>query len=74
MKKINFTVVIEKDPQTKMYVGEVPGMQGAHSQGETLDELMANMKEVIQLCLETKKGNFSHLPTVVGIQNIEVTA
>lgn len=47
-----FTAVIERCPDTKLYVGYVPGMPGAHSQGETLDELNSNLTEVIELLLE----------------------
>ena len=50
MKK--FTAVIEKDSDTKLYVGYVPGFPGAHSQGETLDELQDNLREVIEMLLE----------------------
>ncbi len=49
MKARSFTVVIEKDTAVGLYVGEVPGMPGCHSQGETIDELLRNMKEVIEL-------------------------
>lgn len=49
--KRSFTVVIEKDDEVGMYVGEVPGLAGCHTQGKTTDELMKNMKEVIELCL-----------------------
>jgi len=47
-----YTSIIEKCPDTKYYVGYVPGFPGAHSQGETLDELQKNMKEVIEMLLE----------------------
>jgi predicted RNase H-like HicB family nuclease len=47
-----FTAYIEFDPETKLYVGIVPGIPGAHTQAETLDELQANLKEVVELCLE----------------------
>lgn len=46
------TVYVEYDPETKLYAGTVPGIPGAHSQGATLDELHANMKEVLELCFE----------------------
>lgn len=46
-----FYVVIERD-EDGFYVGEVPSLAGCYSQGETLDELMQNMREVIALCLE----------------------
>ncbi|MEH1882315.1 type II toxin-antitoxin system HicB family antitoxin [Nostoc sp.] len=46
-----FYVIIERD-EDGYYVGEVPHLQACYSQGETIDELMANMKEVIELCLK----------------------
>ena len=47
-----FTAVVERDPATGVYVGHVPGFAGAHSQGETLDELQRNLQEVVSLLLE----------------------
>jgi predicted RNase H-like HicB family nuclease len=44
-----FTAIIEADPDTKLYVGYVPSFPGAHSQGETLDKLRENLREVIEL-------------------------
>lgn len=65
-----FTAVIEKCPDTGLYVGFVPGFSGAHSQGKTPDELNRNLKEVIEMLLEdgepTLEGEF------VGIQNVVV--
>jgi predicted RNase H-like HicB family nuclease len=47
-----FTAVVEKCPDTSLYVGYVPGFPGAHSQAETLDELQKNLREVIEMILE----------------------
>jgi predicted RNase H-like HicB family nuclease len=47
-----YTAVVEKCPDTGIYVGYVPGFPGAHSQGESLDELKQNMHEVIQMLIE----------------------
>ncbi|MDA8141488.1 MAG: type II toxin-antitoxin system HicB family antitoxin [Desulfobacteraceae bacterium] len=47
-----FTAVVERCPDTGLYVGFVPGFPGAHTQGETLDELNKNLKEVIEMLLE----------------------
>jgi len=47
-----FTAVIEKDVDTNLYVGYVPSFVGAHSQGETLDDLRENLQEVIAMLLE----------------------
>ena len=46
-----FTAVIERCPDTGLYVGFVPGFAGAHSQGESLDELQRNLREVIEMLL-----------------------
>lgn len=40
-----FTAVVERCPETGMYVGYVPGMVGAHSQAESLDELNINPED-----------------------------
>ena len=48
----SFTAIIERDTDTGLYVGYVPGFPGAHSQGETLDELRENLREVIEMLLE----------------------
>lgn len=47
-----FTAIVEKCPDTGLYVGHVPGFPGAHSQAESLDELNENLKEVISLLFE----------------------
>jgi predicted RNase H-like HicB family nuclease len=48
----HFTAVIEKDAATGLYVGFVPGWPGAHTQGETIDELNRNLAEVVSMLLE----------------------
>jgi predicted RNase H-like HicB family nuclease len=60
------------DPETKLYVGIVPGLAGAHTQGATLDELQKNLKEVLALCLEEYKNSTEDLPIFVGLQQVEV--
>lgn len=47
-----FTAVIQRDPDTGIFVGYVPGWPGAHSQGASLDELEANLREVVAMLLE----------------------
>ncbi len=47
-----YTAIIERCPDTGLYVGYVPGFPGAQSQAETLDELLANLREVIEMLLE----------------------
>jgi predicted RNase H-like HicB family nuclease len=65
-----YTVVVEQDPGTRFYVGYVPGFAGAHSQGETIDELRENLREVIAMLLED--GEPALEGSFVGIQQIAV--
>jgi len=65
-----FSAVIEKCIDTELYVGYVPGFPGAHSQGETLDELNKNLKEVIGMLLEDGLPQFES--EFIGIQNVVV--
>jgi len=47
-----FAAVVEKCPDAGLYVGYVPGFPGAHSQGESLDELQRNLPEAVAMLLE----------------------
>ena len=69
-----FTAYIEWDPDTKLYVGTIPAVPGAHTQGASLDELHDNLKEVLELCLEEigESGEMADFPQFVGLQQIEV--
>jgi predicted RNase H-like HicB family nuclease len=70
--KRTYTVVIEKDADANMYVGEVPGIPGCHTQGKTIDELMERMKEVIELCRE-EYGDEA-MPKFVGVRQLKIPA
>ena len=65
-----FTAVIECCADTDLYVGYVPGFPGAHSQGETLDELQQNLVEVIGMLLEDGEPKLES--AFVGTQQLQV--
>ena len=65
-----FNVIIERDPDTGLFVGSVPGWPGAHSQGATLEELEASLREVIAMLLED--GDPKLESEFVGLQTIRV--
>jgi len=65
-----FTAVIEKCPDTGLYVGFVPGFPGAHSQGGSLDELNSNLREVIEMLLEDGEPKLD--TQFIGTQNVMV--
>lgn len=66
----NFSAGIERDPDTGLFVGFVPGFPGAHSQGASLDELNANLREVITMLLEDGEPVLES--EFVGVQNVAI--
>ena len=67
------TAYVEHDPETQLYVAVVPGLPGAHTQAASLDELRANLEEVVELLLEEDASLRERLPRFVGVQQIEVS-
>jgi predicted RNase H-like HicB family nuclease len=66
----SFTAVVEKCPETGFFVGFVPGFPGAHTQGESLDELQANLREVVSMLLEDGEPQLE--AEFVGTQTVAV--
>lgn len=66
----SFTAVVERCPETGLYVGYVPGFAGAHSQGDSLDELKRNLEEVVAMLLEDEEPALE--AQFVGTQTIQV--
>jgi predicted RNase H-like HicB family nuclease len=65
-----YSYIVEKCPDTGLYVGYVSGFPGAHSQAETLDELQRNMQEVIEMLLEDGEPVLD--AEFVGVQMVKV--
>jgi predicted RNase H-like HicB family nuclease len=65
----DYYVLIERD-EDGFFVGEVPQLRACYSQGKTLDELMENIREVIQLCLEGEQEN--SINEFIGLQKITI--
>jgi predicted RNase H-like HicB family nuclease len=66
----HYTAVVERDAETGLYVGYVPGFPGAHSQAETLDDLNRNLREVIGMLLEDGEPTLD--TEFVGIQTVQL--
>ncbi|MHA1682367.1 MAG: type II toxin-antitoxin system HicB family antitoxin [Promethearchaeota archaeon] len=73
MEKRKFTIIIEQD-EDGMLVGSVPVLKGCHSQGETMDALLVNMREAIEAYIEYLKITNGELPPdkFKGITEIEI--
>ena len=63
------TAIVERCRETGLYVGHVPGLPGAHSQGVDLDELQANLQEVLDLLMEDEPEWESEF---IGTQQLQV--
>jgi predicted RNase H-like HicB family nuclease len=66
----SFNYIVEKCADTGLYVGYVPGFPGAHSQGDSLDELRTNMKEVVEMLLEDGEPKLE--AEFVGTETVKV--
>jgi predicted RNase H-like HicB family nuclease len=67
-----FDVVVERDAEG-YYVASVPALPGCHTQAKSLDELMARVREAIELCLQVQGQSVEDLD-FVGIQRVTVEA
>lgn len=65
-----FTAIVERCPDTGLYVGYIPGFPGAHSQADSLDELQANLREVVTMILEDGEPTFE--AEFIGTQLVTV--
>jgi len=76
VKKHVFQVIVEQD-EAGYYVAECPALRACYTQGETYEEVIANIKDVIALCLEDLKARRKKIPSqpeIIGVQRVEVTA
>ena len=65
-----FTAVIHRCPETGLYLAFVPGFPGAYTQAESLDDLCANLRAVIELLLEN--GGTRVHSEFVGVQTVVI--
>ena len=65
-----YSAIIERCKQTGLYVGCIPGFAGAHSQGETIEELRTNLREVIEMLLEDGIPDLES--EFIGTQNLMI--
>ncbi len=67
-----FTAYVEWDEEVRLFVGVVPGIPGAHTQGATLDELRDNLREVLELLAEEGELSAAEAPRFVGLEQLDV--
>lgn len=69
MEKLHLPIIIEMD-EDGFYIVSCPLFKGCHSYGETIDEALINIREVIDMCLEEKKPE--ELNKFIGFRELEV--
>jgi len=67
---VEFNVIIEKDEEG-WYVASVPEIQGCHTQGRTIQQVLERIKEAIEVCLKADGESIKPMK-FVGIQKIEM--
>jgi predicted RNase H-like HicB family nuclease len=68
-KDMQYTIVIRKAPDG-FYLASCPVIPEAHAQGESYEECLANIKEVLELCIEYRKERNEELPDEVGMNRV----
>lgn len=59
IKELQFKVLIEQD-EDGIFVVSVPAIPGCHTQGDSYEEAIENIKEAIELCLEVSNEDKSY--------------
>jgi len=70
-KSQSYTAVVEKDEKSG-YWAYVPALPGCHTQGETLDEVYANLQEATELYLEVLKDKKESAPHSNFLSTVQV--
>jgi antitoxin HicB len=71
---MRYTVVLKDEANGGGYSVSVPALPGCHSQGDTRDEALANIREAIELYVETLREAGEPVPTEAGKEFVEVEA
>ncbi len=69
--EMQYTVFIRKAPDG-FYIASCPLIPEAHAQGKTYEECVANIKEVLELCLEFRRERGEEIPEEIGTKQVTV--
>ena len=69
---LDFTIVIRKAPDG-FYIASCPMVPEARAQGETHEECLANIKEVLELCLEYRRERGEEIPREIDTEKVSVS-
>jgi predicted RNase H-like HicB family nuclease len=72
MENTLYTVYIEQD-EDGVFIGSIPSVPSCYAQGDTQEEMLKNLREVLKLCLRNADSNLDKTK-FVGIHNLEITS
>ncbi len=68
-------IIIEQDEDGK-YIAECPALQGCYSQGDTFEEALENVREVVMMCLQELAEDGvtinTRFPEVIAVKTLDV--
>ena len=64
MKEYNLPIVIEYDAKEKIYLAECPVLPGCYTDGETYEAVVTNIRDAIQLMIESRLAVGDPIPMV----------
>jgi predicted RNase H-like HicB family nuclease len=70
-KILHLPILVEQD-EDNVYIVSCPVFKGCHSYGKTIDEALANIKEVIDICMDEEKEKVSEINRFVGFREMQV--
>ncbi|HLF33560.1 MAG TPA: type II toxin-antitoxin system HicB family antitoxin [Cyclobacteriaceae bacterium] len=71
-KTLHLPILVEQD-EDDFYIVSCPVFKSCHSYGKTIDEALANIKEVIDMCIDEEKEKVSEINRFIGFREIQVS-
>jgi len=73
MEQYRISVIVEKD--TDGYMALCPELQGCYAQGETYEEVMANLRDAVELHIQDRLSVGEKIETfeMISLTSMEVT-
>jgi len=75
LKVYSFQVIVEQD-EDNIYVASCPSLQGCYAQGDSFEEAIENIKDIIKMCLKELKDEKKKIeiecPEMIALKRVEV--
>jgi predicted RNase H-like HicB family nuclease len=69
---LHLPILVEQD-EDNVYIVSCPVFKGCHSYGKTIEEALANIRDVIDMCIEEEKEKLQGINSFVGFREIQVS-